>query len=646
MAEQYGYAGKILQVDLSSGSITTIPTAEYANRFVGGRGLAAKLYWVLVPPTAKALDPENALIFVTGPTAGFTGIAGSRWQICGKAFGDTPEYFSWCNLGGSWGVQLKFAGYDGLVVRGKADKPVYILIQDDRAEIRDAAHLWGKTTIDARETLKSELGNAVRVVTIGPAGENLVTMASFLADEDASGGGGLAPVMGSKKLKAIAVRGSGRVAAANPDRLRELAKHIREVVKGTPHWIPETPTKEPARKQACWGCTVGCDRKIYQASNGVKGKYFCQAGLFYIMRAQKYYGELNEVPFLATKLCDIYGLNIAAVEVMVFWLSRCHKAGVLTDESTGIPLSSLGSLEFIESLIKKVALRQGFGDVLAQGTLKAAQTVGKAGLAQITDYLFKQGEKGAYEPRRIPTNAIIFAMEPRMPIMQLHEIMDPLYKWLQWVNKAPGSFLSTDSFHAIAKRFWGSEEAGDFSSYEGKALAAKMIQDRQYAKESMILCDMAWPIIALKDTKDNVGDPTLESQVFSAVIGEDVDEQEYYLIGERAFNMQRAVLAREGHRGREADKLHEYWHTVPLKANSWDPASWENPDSLVPGGKGTVAVSKNGTAVDRAKFEQMKDEYYRLRGWDVATGLQTRSRLEELGLKDVGEELARSGLAV
>ncbi|MDO8491556.1 MAG: aldehyde ferredoxin oxidoreductase N-terminal domain-containing protein, partial [Dehalococcoidia bacterium] len=449
---EYGYAGKILWIDLSSGKVATSPTKEYAERFVGGRGVAAKIYWDKAKPGMKASDPENPLIFVSGPTAGFTGIAGSRWQICGKSAADDPDYFSWCNLGGSWGLQLKLAGYDGLVVRGKAERPVYLLIQDDKVEIKDASHIWGKTTFEARDMLKGELGNTARVVTIGPAGENLVSFASILADEDASGAGGLAAVMGHKRLKAVAVRGTGKVTAADPDRLREVAKYIRELVKTTPHWIPQTLTVQPAKRQACWGCSFGCDRKVYQASDGIKGKFFCQAGLFYIMRADKFYGQHNEVPFWATKLCDEYGLNISAVEVVIFWLSRCHKAGVLTDENTGIPLSKMGSREFIDSLVKKTALRQGFGDILARGTLKAAQAVGQGGMAQLGEYLFKQGEKGPYEPRRIPTNALIYAMEPRMPIMQLHEIMDPLYKWLLWYNKTPNGFISTDSFHAIARR--------------------------------------------------------------------------------------------------------------------------------------------------------------------------------------------------
>jgi len=132
-----GYAGKILRVDLTAGSITSIPTSDYAGSYLGGRGIAARIYWDEVPPEVGACDPENLLLFFTGPLAGFKGLSGSRWQVCGKAPAMTPEHFSYANLGGRWGVQLKLAGYDGVVIRGRAEKPAYLFIRDGVCEIRD-----------------------------------------------------------------------------------------------------------------------------------------------------------------------------------------------------------------------------------------------------------------------------------------------------------------------------------------------------------------------------------------------------------------------------------------------------------------------------------------------------------------------------
>ena len=157
----FGYAGEVLKVDLSDGKFTKLPTAQYGEKYLGGRGLAARLYWEMVPPEASASDPDNCLICASGPVAGFPGFAGSRWVACGKSALWNPESFSYSNLGGGWGTRLKYAGYDGLVVQGKAEKPAYIFIHDGTVEIRDASHLWGKTTFEASDLLKAELGQGV-----------------------------------------------------------------------------------------------------------------------------------------------------------------------------------------------------------------------------------------------------------------------------------------------------------------------------------------------------------------------------------------------------------------------------------------------------------------------------------------------------
>jgi aldehyde:ferredoxin oxidoreductase len=185
----------------------------------------------------------------------------------------------------------------------------------------------------------------------------------------------------------------------------------------------------------------------------------------------------------------------------------------------------------------------------------------------------------------------------------------------------------------------GSEAAVDFTTYEGKALAAKTIQDRECAKESLILCSYLFPIMFSRQTEDHVGDPSLESKILSAVTGNEMDEAGLYKVGERIFNLQRAILAREGHRGREYDRISEYNFTKPLKFDL------HNPELLSPG-RGDEVVNKKGAVLDRDKFETLKDEYYGLRGWDISTGLQTRAKLEELGLGDMVPDLERRGLII
>jgi aldehyde:ferredoxin oxidoreductase len=641
----FGYAGKILRVNLSSGSTTEVSTLDYAS-FLGGRGIAAKIYWDEVSPEVNALDAENRLIFATGPLAGLPVIGSSRWTVCGKSPASTPEQFCYGNLGGRWGAELKFAGYDALVVQGKSEKPVYLFLHDGMAELKDASALWGKGSIETREILKSELGSSARVAAIGPAGENMATMANLLADNDASGSGGLGAVMGSKNLKAIVVKGAERgVKVAQPDRLRELIKYYRELrripipsssYRYSMELIPSLSHR--MKRDPCYGC-LGCFRRVYEAEDGKKGKYMCHSALFYQPRAVKYYGGWNDVPFYATKLVDTYGLDSKAIDWMISWLQRCYEAGILTEENTGIPLSKVGSLEFIETLVKKISFRDGFGDILAQGLDKAADSLGPQAKEQIESigYISKPEYKDLYGPRLYITNAFFYAMEPRIPMQQLHEVGALVPKWVSWAKKAEGAVVSSGVIRAIAKRFWGSELAADFSTWEGKALAAKKIQDRQYAKECLILCDYLWPIIDLASSEDHVGDPTLESKLLSAVTGHEVDEEGLYRIGERVFNLQRAILVREGHRGRDFDSLPDHCFTVPVEYDQL------NPECLVPG-KGGEVISRKGAVVDRKEFERMKDEYYQLRQWDVATGLQTRAKLEQLGLKDVIQDLEQRGL--
>jgi aldehyde:ferredoxin oxidoreductase len=639
MAGEFAYAGKILRVDLSSGRTSDVPTEVYARRFLGGRGIACKIYWDEVSPMVGPLDPENRLIFATGPLGGLPAIGGSRWQVCGKSPATDTEQFNYTNLGGGWGAHLKFAGYDAIVVHGKAEGPVYIQIEDGTAHIRDASHLWGRGAMEARGMLKEELGRNIRVVATGIAGENMVSLASLLADDDASGSGGLGAVMGSKNLKAIAVGGGGRVAVANRERLRELTTYFRQLRKGGYDQSPFVQSGPKAKNAACYGCIDHCMRNTYEAKDGQKGKFMCQAALFYQPRALRYYGEWNDVGFHATKLCDEYGLDINALDTMITWLSRCHRAGILTDEGTGIPLSKTGSMEYIEALVKKISLREGFGDILAQGTMKAVDSVGNGARELITDYIHKAGQNGLYGPRMYITNGLMYAMEPRQPIQQVHEIGLLVNKWVDWVQGKEGAYVSSEVFRGIGRRFWGSEIAADFSTYEGKALAAKMIQDRQYAKESLILCDLLWPILEVESSNDHMGDSTLESKLLSAATGWEMDEEGLRRMGEAIFNLQRAILVREGHRGRESDILPEFCYSMPIAVH------FTNPSFLAPGEDGEPH-SRKGAVVDREKFERMKDEYYQLRDWDVRSGLQTRAKLEELGLGDIVPDLERRGLVV
>jgi aldehyde:ferredoxin oxidoreductase len=634
---RFAYAGEILEVDLSSGSINKIPSAPYTERFLGGRGLAAKIYWDTVPIAARAYDPENCLIYATGPVTGYTRIAGGcRWQVCAKSPVTVPESFSYANLGERWGTRLKYAGYDALVVRGKADRPVYIYIRDDKVEMCDAASLWGKFAIEAGDSLKAELGQDVSVLTIGPAAENLVPFATMLTDDGASGASGLGSVMGSKNLKAIAVAGERQLQAADPAGLENLARRIQLLRKDTwKNWLDDVPGRTKLR--ACYGCPSGCFRKSYVEA-GRRYKFFCQATHVYWPEGERDGQESAEIAMLAVRLCDRYGLDTTILRPLIDWMADCYREGVLHDNDLELPLSKIGTGEFIELLTRKIALREGSGDVMAQGIIETAAQVG--GRAQELSHLHvvtRASETRDYDPRLILTNALLYATEPRRPINQLHETSHSLWLWCNWTNKLEGAFLSYNDFLNIGKNFWGSAAGADYSTYEGKALAAKKIQDRTYAKESLILCDFLWPIIWVRFAEDHSGDPAMESRVLSAITGQKTDEAGLNRIGERIFNLQRAILLREGRGSRQGDKLLDYLHEEPL------PFAFFNPECIVPGKNGQV-VSRKGARLPRADFENMKSEYYGLRGWDTESGLLTEKILGELELNDIAADLKTRGL--
>ena len=597
---EYGYAGKILRADLSARRASTVSTAEYSGRFLGGRGIAAKIYWDEVPPGAGCFDPENRLIFITGPLCGVPAVSGSRWEVCGKG-PHSPARFSYGNLGGRWGAALKFAGYDGIVVQGHSEKPVYLFVHDGTAEFRDASALWGLGAIEVREALKSELGSSARVVAIGPAAENRAVMATLLADNNASGSGGMGAVMGSKKLKAVVVmEGREPVRIARPDDLREVTAHYRGLKRSFPtdgweylsRWSRD-PTLEPRlmpgpemKKEPCYGCLGRCARKVYVAGDGRRGKFLCHSAFFYQPWVDKHHGDWNDAAFEATWLCDNYGLDAVAIDLMISWLHLCHQAGILTDEGTGIPLSKLGSAEFIQTLTRKIALREGFGELLARGLHQSAEDLGPAAREQagLAGHLAEPGYH-PYGPRLYNTNALLYAMEPRMPIQQVHEIGLVMAKFSAGTRGL--TLINADVIRTVARKFWGGEVAGDFSTWEGKALAASMIQDREFVEASLILCNFLWPITDCDPSPDKVGDPGLESASWPRC-----------------------------------------WGTRP--------SSRSLPHRQV--------VSRRGAVVDRDGFEKTKDEYYALRGWAVATGLQTRASLDVVGLPDVAQDMARRRL--
>lgn len=644
MQKTNGWTGSLLNIELPAGDVSTSNSLDYARDFIGGRMLASRIYWDEVSKDTAALDPENLLMFMPGPLTGTTATACSRWVLAAKSPNSYPDQYGFGNGGGFFGAAVKQAGYDGITVRGRAKSPSYILIENEKVELKDANGLWGLTSEETMKKLAERHGSSARIVCIGPAAENKVRFAVANTDQGGTLANGMGAVMGSKNLKAVVVIGNKKVPVADPDKLAEVNKLARFLRKGLNESVymtePMIEGIEHVKPSPCYACPAGCMRATFRHNSGkVEVRKSCAAAYFYVPWDQMCNDSATEVPFLATSLCDRSGLCTGEMANIIHWLYTCSNEGILSEAETGLPLSKIGSLEFIEALVDMIAHKRGFGELLAEGTRRASIEKGRAaeeaGLARVTPSGYVNDSYGA---RLFLITSLFYATEPRNPIIQLHEVNFMLLKWALWhTTSGAMSPITTEYLQKIAKQAWGSEKAVDFSTYDAKAEAAFIIQNRQHAKESMVACDRYFPILDTDQREDHLGDPTLVPQLFQAVTGEELNLNDYLRLGERSVNLQRAIIGREGRAGRARDTLGEFNFTEPVEKSDGVFGMF-NPDLEMPGAGDEIVVRK-GKTVDRAEFERMKDEYYQLRGWDITTGLQKKEKLKELGLGFVGSEM-------
>jgi aldehyde:ferredoxin oxidoreductase len=646
MEKIYGWTGRLLQVDLTAGTCAERSTRDYAGRFIGGKGMAARIYWDRMDPQQGAFHPDSPFIIMTGPLAATAAPAASRWLVAGKSPALYPENFSCAHLGGFFGAALKHAGYDGIIIQGKAAGRVYLSLDNEHVEIKDARHLRGLTTRETMGAIRRELGERVRILTTGPAGENLVRFATLATDAGGSGSTGFGAVMGAKNLKAVAVRGSHLISTADTGSVKAIRQKIKKMtgegyfnLYGNPTPIAEA---DIIKKVHCHGCPQGCWRALYRSASGEEGVRKCQSTFFYSLWDKNLHQDLSAASFHATALANDYSLCSMELPGLLLWLEQCIAHGIITEKETELPLNEAGSAEFIELLVKKISRREGFGSILAEGVMRAADAIGPGAKEVALDHFTQSGRGIAYGPKIFSPSALIFATEPRPSVTELHELCEPLIKWALWyTTEGTFSYVSTALLRKIAERFWGSAEAADFSTYAGKALAAVKIQNRQHAKDSLILCDFAYPLYDDASSADHVGDPALESRLFTAVTGIEMDESMLDRAGERIFNLVRAILLREGRKGREDDYVPESQY-IERDEQVYDAFGMFNPDLYLPAA-GDEVISVKGKALTREGFNRMLGEYYALRGWDAATGFIKKETLRKLDLSDLIEPLGEKG---
>jgi aldehyde:ferredoxin oxidoreductase len=658
MAEQfYGYVGKILRVDLTTGQITEEPSSRYLPKYIGGRGLGARIYWDEIMPETEPLSPDNKLIFTSGPLTGTGALGASRSTLVTKAAKGYPKKTYYVGTAGmGFGCELKFAGYDVLIVQGAATKPVYLWIEDGHAEIRDAGALWGLITKETLEQLRRLHGNNIRAAVIGPAGENLVVHAGIVVDWGSGFSmGGVGAVQGSKKLKAIVVHGTGRINIADPRALLAVTDRQRDwktvkfgetkifdgkEVTGVreTRWYRTYPAEEAAGTvtrgiRSCGTCDYNCRNEIAFNDNSqpVIADH-CVGEFMYMNPAKKYYSSLNDQKKAAQEavnMCEQLGLDLFFIYHTPWFMDeyRCFKPGayemgILTRENTGLLWDKFGSAEFIKDYLIAVAYKQGFGAHLAEDDALTVKYILEHEKYGPTRSRVIDAYQGVYTKNSnfsgIDSHALAFYMDTdECPIRALVFHMDvkngrePEPRWGTIPEPLRTKWLGVGN--AIRKYYYGPE------------VAQATIRHEQVGMEldSLVICDWvggknAWfqvrdmqgrPYPSVEKAPDT---PNMGADYWNAVTGITKTQEELYESYDMLRNLERAILVREGYRSQD-DQFFDWFH--------------ETRDET-----GRLVCPKDD-------FNKLKLEYYHQRGWDPETGIPCKATLIAKGLQDVVDEL-------
>ncbi len=618
-----GWTGKILKIDVGTGKTEIASSEPYIDDFLGGRGIGLRLIYDMLPQGTKPLDPANPLIFSMGPLAGTAMPSSGRTDV--TALSPQSGLRGRSNFGGYFGPEAKYAGYDHIILTGKSEKPVYVWIEDDRVELRDAKHLWGKDTYDTQRLIQKELGDPeVKVVCIGPAGENLVRFACLITEyAGAAGRGGLGAVMGSKNVKAIAVRGHGSVPVAHPEEMLRESVALNREIRDSPackelsafgvvrfvsvmykasffpvgyfedvHWDeinekyggPAYLDKHLKKQVGCFACPIRCKNFLHVPEFG-KGFTTCEPW-------SGFTGSLwnmdMDVFWQGIQAANRLGLDSTEVSACIGLLMELHHEGLITDKDTDGISMERGSKAAILETVRKIALREGFGALLADGQRAFAEHVGPAAVAKLD--LVKGLAPHPYEFRAYHGTGLMQAVGHRGdPLPMRGSLLE-----FEWQN-AP------EWFQEVGQKMYGHPGAAIPGSYEGKASSAILSEHNALAVDSMGVC--TWPYA-------NFVFHTIDKAVrmLQLVTGKDWDVPRVLETAERLRNLERLFDVRQG-LTREHDSLPSKFFETPLAKGQ-----------------------HQGAVMDRAKFEQMKDEYYTLRGWDLVTGAPTPQKLAALRL--------------
>lgn len=614
----YGHWGKGLRVNLTKGTITVETLDElWLRRYVGGWGFIAYYLLKELPAGVDPLGPDNLLIYATGPLTGQNVAGGGRHMMGARS--PLTGGFSGSECGGFFGAELKRAGWDLILFEGSSPQPVYLWIEDDHVELRSAEHLWGLETGVVQARIREDHGDkAIRVSQCGPAGERLVRISNVIHDATrAAGRTGLGAVMGSKRLRAVAVRGHQRPTASDPERVRELARWFREhymetssaayATGGTPRLVRVNqqlgglPTRnfqegvfegweslavESMEKKiivgrdTCYGCPIRCkwvakvDNERFTVDPGYGGPEYETVGAFGSVCGC----DDIEAVAMANQLCNANGLDTIGTGMTIAFAMECYERGLIGPEQTGGLELRFGNVDAMLTLVQQIAAREGFGNLLAEGSRRAAEAIGG--------------------------NALDYAIQIKGQELAMH---DPRVKYGHGIGI---SVSPTGADHMNSVHDNGFQTEGGI--YDLKPLG--VLEPLPYDDLSTKKMEMLRRAIVWRDQYNITGicmfqawTPQQIAELVTAVTGWNTSVMEIWLAAERATDMARAFNTREGF-GPEDDLIHPRL-TQPLPA-------------------GPVA----GKTFSMDEFKTALTTYYSLMGWDPETAAPTRAKLEELGV--------------
>ena len=597
-----GYMGQLLRVDLACGKITKEPlNMAAAKDFAGARGLGTKYFCDEADPKVEPLGPDNKLIFMTGPLTGTAASCGGRYEVVAKA--PLTGTIGAANSGGHFGPELKYAGYDGIIFEGVSDHPVYLYINDDTVELRDAKDLWGRTVFETTDELNKRCGASFRVSCIGPAGENLCLYAGVMNDKHrAAGRGGLGAVMGSKKLKAVVVKGTKSIRVARPEGFMDAITNARKMLKAHPvtgeglgaygteilvNIINESGAlplrngrdgsvfadadnisgetlaeKYLIRNKGCFGCCIGCGRVVDIPdgpfkSRGEGPEY--EAG--WSFGADCGIDDLEAV-CKANFICNEYGFDPITLGATIACAMELFEAGHLTEADTGGIAIRFGDAATMVKLAELTGKNEGFGAQLALGSYRLAEKYGHPELSMSV----KKQEMPAYDGRAMQGIGLEYATSNR-------------------VGCHVRGYMTSPEVLGLPTKL-------DPLVTEGKAGMLKIFQDLTALIDSVGICLF---------TSFAIGLPEVAAQYREAV-GSDESDADILLKGERVWNLEKKFNLAAGV---EKD-------TLPPRLLR----------EQLPEGPAQGKVNELHT---------MLEEYYRVRGWDT-DGVPTAEKDRELGL--------------